>query len=309
MAVDDLTLNPDNRVSGRVVVVSGAPQHPAAMCAALAVAPATEATLNHFDAVMLRYHPRREGGGRLTPIIDFGWRLRLGGVVVVNDPEGTQRAGGRMYLTGLPPQLRPRTLVTREVGQAKAFLKSLGASAVVKPLADRETGRDQVFYLGRGQVKNRNQILSLVKKRGYFIVQEYLADVVHGEKRLLLVGGEPVRRGDRVAIYRRVGTGDGSTGPLPVWLQGSERKACDFGAVEQKIVDTLRPRLDADGLSFVGVDVVGDKVIDLNVYTPGGLQANLDLYGIDVADAVIRDLERRVEVRRAYRTSIEQARG
>lgn len=306
-SVDDLTLRADNSVIGRVRHVANETIDNEALCRALADAEPVEELLTSNDVVVLRYHPRREGGGQRTPAIDFGWRLRLGGALVVNDPEGTQRAGGRMWLAGLPAEIRPRMLVTREPARAKAFLKELGAAAVAKPLAERHAGVDSVFYLARGQVKNRNQILQVVRKTGYILVQEYLPDIVHGEKRLLLLGGEPIRKGERVAIYRRAPPGDGSAtpGPLPAAGHESTRKPCDFGPAEQRIVDLLRPRLEAEGLYFVGVDIVGDKVLDLNVYTPGGLHANQALYGIDVGEAVVRDLERRVEVRHAYRKSLE----
>jgi glutathione synthase len=84
------------------------------------------------------------------------------------------------------------------------------------------------------------------------------------------------------------------------------RKACELGPGEQRIVDLLRPKLVSDGLYFVGVDIVGDKVLEINVCTPGGIHSNRELYGVDVAEAVIRDLERRVEVRRAYRKTLER---
>jgi glutathione synthase len=293
VSVDELTLRPDNSVTARVL----RPAHPCttreAMCSALAADDARreEESLTSYDVVFLRYHPRREGGGVHSPVIDFGWRLRLGDVQVYNDPEGTQRAGGRMYLGGLPAEIRPRTLVSRDSARVKRFLKELDAPAVVKPFAEQHAGVDNVFYLTRGQSKNLNQILQVVRKTGYMVAQEYLPEVTQGEKRLLLLGGEPIRHGGQVAIYRR-------------WPDGARREATTFGAEEQRIVDLLRPRLEADGLYFVGVDIVGSKVLEVNVYTPGGIRANHELYGFDVSEAVIRDLERRVEVRRAYRKSV-----
>jgi glutathione synthase len=294
VSVDELTLRPDNSVTARVLRPVRACVSREEMCSALAADDARleEESLASFDVVFLRYHPRREGGGMHSPVIDFGWRLRLGDVQVYNDPEGTQRAGGRMYLGGLPAEIRPRTLVTRDSARVKKFLKELDAAAVVKPFAEQHAGVDNVFYLARGQLKNLNQILQVVRKTGYMVVQEYLPEVAQGEKRLLLLAGEPIRDTEgRVAIYRR-------------WPDGTRREPTSFGPEEQRIVDLLRPRLAADGLYFVGVDIVGTKVLEVNVYTPGGIRANHELYGFDVSEAVLRDLERRVEVRRAYRKSV-----
>jgi glutathione synthase len=146
--------------------------------------------------------------------------------------------------------------------------------------------------VGRGQLKNLNQMISVLRKGGYLVAQEYLADAAQGEKRLLLLAGEPLRSGSRVAIYRRGGD--------PTDVPFGARRRWELGPAEQRIADLLRPKLEADGLYFVGVDIAGDKVLEVNVYTPGGAQACAELYGLDVGDVVVRDLERRLEVRQAY---------
>jgi len=234
-----------------------------------------------------------------APLIDFGWRLKLGGTLVVNDPEGLRRAGSRMYLADFPPDVRTRTLVSRSKRRLKDFVRALDAPAILKPLAPR--GDEHVFYVRRRQIKNLNQIITTVTKDGYAVAQEYLPESEQGEKRLLLLNAEPIRAGDRVAIYRRrpaLGPGGARDG-VPA------RGKCDFGAVEARICDILRPKLLADGLHFVGVDIAGDKLLELNVFTPGGIHSVQDLYDLDVADIVIRDLERRVRLRAAYRTTFD----
>ena len=144
-----------------------------------------EDTLSGFDVVFLRYNPTREGEGRPgAPLIDFGWRLRLAGTLVINDPEGMRRAGSRMYLADFPADVRTRTLVSRSKTRLKAFLKALDGPAVLKPLAPR--GGEHVFYLRRRQVSNLNQMIATVTKDGYALAQEYLPEADQGEKRLLL---------------------------------------------------------------------------------------------------------------------------
>jgi glutathione synthase len=78
---------------------------------------------------------------------------------------------------------------------------------------------------------------------------------------------------------------------------GGSRKRCTFTENEARVCDLLRPRLVADGLYFVGVDLVGGKVLEINVFAPGGIHNINELYGIDVGSEIIRDLERRVELR------------
>jgi glutathione synthase len=303
VSVDDLSFLDDNNILATTTRVrAGDYGDTAAYARALASDEAVveEDTLGGFDVVFLRYNPTRESEGRPSaPLIDFGWRLRLAGTLVVNDPEGMRRAGSRMYLADFPADVRTRTLVSRSKSRLKAFLKALDGPAVLKPLAPR--GGEHVFYLRRRQVSNLNQIIAAVTKEGYALAQEYLAEAEQGEKRLLLLNAEPIRIGDRVAIYlRRTVLAPGVTK-----AGGSVRGKCDFGPVEARICDILRPRLLADGLTFVAVDIVGDRILELNVFTPGGLHAVSELYGIDAAQVVIADLERRIRLRAAYRTTFD----
>jgi glutathione synthase len=138
-----------------------------------------------------------------------------------------------------------------------------------------------------------------VQKTGYVVVQEWLPAAAHGEKRMLLLAGEPIREKKEVAIYRRLAPANGSR------ARGT-RKACELGKAEQRIVDVLGPKLVSDGLYFVSIDVCGDKVVEVNVFTPGGIHTSNELYDMDVGDVVVRDLERRIAVRQAYRKSLER---
>jgi glutathione synthase len=317
VSVDDLSFLDDNNILAQTTRVrAGDYPDPAAYAHALASDEAVveEDALGIFDVVFLRYNPMRDGEGRPgAPLIDFGWRLRLAGTLVINDPEGMRRAGSRMYLADFPADVRTRTLVSRSKTRLKAFLKALDGPAVLKPLAPR--GGEHVFYLRRRQVSNLNQMITAVTNQGYALAQEYLPDGDQGEKRLLLLNAEPLRVGERVAIYRRRPPRNGaesngiSTGAKPKGKAAktgtSLRGRCDFGPVEARICDILRPRLLADGLTFVSVDIVGDRILELNVFTPGGLHAVAELYGVDASEVVIADLERRVRLRAAYRTTFD----
>ena len=218
---------------------------------------------------------------------------------MVNDPEGLRRAGSRMYLGDFPADVRTRTLVSRSKPRLKAFLRALDGPAVLKPLAPR--GGEHVFYLRRRQVSNLNQIIAAVTKDGYALAQEYLPEADQGEKRLLLLNAEPIRVGRRSRSTARRTT----TAPSGAKAGAAVRGKCEFGPVEARICDILRPKLLADGLYFVAVDIVGDKILELNVFTPGGIHAVHELYGLDVAAFVITDLERRVRLRAAYRTTFD----
>lgn len=272
-------------------------------------------SLSGFEAVFIRYNPLREPhSSPPSPMLDFCWRLRLGGTFVVNDPEGVFRAWGRLYLSDLPDSVHARTLVSRSPEKIKAFLRDLDGNAVLKPLA--HAGREKVFRVRHGHTRNLNPIITAITKDGYAVAQEYLREAEAGEKRLLLLAGEPIRQGKRVAIYRRLpGLGDGAArdarekvnatherdekgGPKKTILK---RRRCSFGAAEQRICDLLRPKLLADGLHFVSVDLAGGKILELNAFSPGGIHSLREIYRMDVAKIILADLERRVRLRQTYR--------
>jgi len=309
VSVDDLSYLDDNSVLGVTVRArAGDYPRPADYLRALTSEEAVreEESLSRFDVVILRFNPLLESaahGG--TPVIDLCWRLRLGGTLVINDPEGLRRAGSGMYLSDLPPEVRVKTMVSRSRPRLREFLKELDGPAVLKALSP--SGPDKVFYVRRRQKANLNQILTALTKDGYVVAQEYLPEADHGEKRIVLLGGEPIRFGDDVSIYRRVPLLRGGLNDTTVESPGTKgrRKRCGFGKAEARLCEILRPKLLSDGLYFVSVDLVGDKLLDLNVFTPSGLHSLSEIYGVDVAEIVIRDLERRVRLRAAYRTTFD----
>jgi glutathione synthase len=149
----------------------------------------------------------------------------------------------------------------------------------------------------RGQSQNLNAIITSITRDGYALAQEYIDEAEEGEKRILLLGGEPIRIDGQVAIYRRLpGLAEGAT-----TRPSQKRRRCPFGPAEERICDLLRPKLLADGLYFVSVDLAGGKILELGAFSPGGIHSLREIYRMDVAGAIIRDLERRVRLRAAYR--------
>jgi glutathione synthase len=252
-----------------------------------------EICLDEMDVVFLRNNPVvADGPDRLNPAIDFGRWLKRTGVLVVNDPDGLVRAGSKMYLAGFPESIRPRTLVSRDPETIKEFLRDLDRPAILKPL--HGFGGQNVFYVRRRQVSNLNQMIHAVRREGYVIAQEFLPDVTRGDKRVLLLDGDPIRIGRRVAAYKRMRPKDDIRSNIHV---GGTRRRCEFSEEDAQVCATLAPRLRGDGLYFVGVDLVGHKVLEINVFAPGGIHNINELYTVNAAEQVIDDLERRVAAR------------
>ena len=256
-----------------------------------------EERLLDFDVVLLRSNPHVGDGRsiRVNPAVELGRRLKEAGVMVLNDPDGLRRAGSKMYLAGFPAAIRPRTLVTCSPGRVRAFLRELDGPAVIKPLFGY--GGKNVFFVNRAQPGNLAQIISTVRAGGFMIVQEYIAAARRGDKRVLLFSGAPLEMKGQASVYRRLHARDDLRNNLHV---GATRRRCRLSQEDRELCETIRPRLVADGLYLVGLDVAGGKLLEINVFAPGGLHNMFELYGVDFAAAGIVDLERRWKLRSAY---------
>jgi glutathione synthase len=255
----------------------------------------SEVLLSDFDVVFLRYNPNESEAERdkgKNPANEFGRLLKQQGVLVVNDPSGLSKAASKMYLSSFPAEIRAKTLITRSTVKIKEFLRELRKPAIIKPLSGFG-GQDVFFIKNPKEEININQIISTVSKNGYVMAQEYLPQVKKGDKRLLLLNGSPIVVGNQTAIYSRMSPKGDIRSNIHV---GGTRKRVEFTKVEQKIAEMIRSKLIADGLYFVGADIVGDKLLEVNVFCPGGINNINELYEINVGQVVVEDLEKRARI-------------
>ena len=246
--------------------------------------------MDDLDALFLRNEsledwPERPWASPLGVVI--GQMLKARGVTVVNDPTSLVRATSKLYLEEFPEKIRPRSLVTRDPEAIERFVAEVGHS-VIKPLYGAK-GRN-VFVVKDAGESNLAQITEAVLQDGYAIVQQFVDGGEEGDSRIFLLEGRILERDGTLAAFRRVPTGNDpraniSTGGRAVPLQ--------IGDVERGIVEAMSDKLMADGMYFVGIDVIGDKVLEINAESPGGMQAVERLYEIDVCPTVIEAVERR----------------
>ncbi len=181
-------------------------------------------------------------------------------VLVVNDPVSVRNAPEKLFATHFPG-LMPPTLITSDRAEIVAFRAEHG-DIILKPLFGN--GGAGVFHL-RPEDDNLNALLELFTQlyREPIIAQRYLPEIRQGDKRIILVEGEPVG------------------GVLRVPAQGEARANLHVGgqavragltAREREICAAIGPRLRADGLLFVGIDVIGDYLTEINVTSPTGIQ-------------------------------------
>ncbi len=256
-----------------------------------------EVCLNKFDVAFLRYNPNENEAEKKSrnPALEFARLLKHSGVLVVNDPSGLSRAASKMYLCTLPPEIRAKTLITRSAHKIKDFLRTLRKPAIIKPLSG--FGGQDVFFVKNAKEININQIISAVSKNGYVMAQEFIPQVKKGDKRLLLLNGAPIIIDGKAAIYSRVAPKGEVRSNIHI---GGTRKKSEFTKVEAQIAKAIQTRLVADGLYFVGADIVGDKLLEINVFCPGGINNINELYGINVGAYVIEDLENRARLLKTH---------
>ena len=217
----------------------------------------------------------------------FGQMLKGRGVTVVNDPMSLIRATSKLYLEEFPEKIRPRSLVTRDPEAIERFVAEVG-HCVVKPLYGAR-GRNVFMIEDEGEA-NLAQITEAVLRDGYAIVQEFVGGGEDGDARIFLLEGQILERDGKLAAFRRVPTGND---PRANICAGARMVPFEIGGVERGIVEAMSKKLVADGMFFVGIDVIGDKVVEINADSPGGMQSVEWLYEIDFCPTVIAALERR----------------
>jgi glutathione synthase len=222
--------------------------------------------------------------------IQFGQFAAQRGVIVVNDPIGLAKAMNKLYLLNFPVDIRPATLVTRNPEQVHAFIAEYDGHAVLKPLLG--SGGDSVFVIHPNEDSNVNQIIEVICRDGYVVAQEYLPAAEDGDLRLLLLNGRALEADGAYAAFRRLPTG---SDPRSNTSAGGKEAAATVGETELAIVEAVRPKLEKDGMFFVGLDIAGDKLMEINVFSPGGLAGSRHFTGVDFASIVIAALERKVQ--------------
>lgn len=207
--------------------------------------------------------------------------LARGKTVLMNDPRGLRDSNEKLYTLHFSKWM-PRTMVTSNEDQIFAFVKEVGGRGVIKPLD--LAGGSGVMMLSPDD-KNARAIVQLLTDDGrrLAMVQEYLPNVVKGDKRILLLDGEVL------GAINRVPRSDDLRSNIHV---GGSVEACEVTAEERALVADIAPRLKKDGLIFVGLDVIGGKLTEVNVTSPTGIQQLSQHVNREVADDVIAWMER-----------------
>ena len=269
-----------------------------------AKAKADRICVDDLDVLLLRSDPSNDKGLRSwaqASGIIFGRVAMRHGVIVLNDPNGLSKAMNKMYFQMFPEEVRPKTVITRDRSEIRKFARDHGGNVVLKPL--QGSGGESVFLVRQDDLSNINQMIDAVSRDGYVIAQEYLPDAIEGDTRLFLMNGVPLRYKGKYAAFRRVRTGDDLRSNIHA---GGKLKQAQITDAHLRIAEIVRvPKLVQDGMFLVGLDIVGDKLMEINVFSPGGLGSAQKFERVNFPRAVIHALERKVQYMGFYQRNFD----
>ncbi len=233
-----------------------------------------ELALSDLDVILMRKDPPFDMEYvYMTYILEHATAR---GTLVVNNPAALRSVNEKAFITQFPQCIAP-TLISRNTRQIHAFLEQHG-QVVLKPLDGM--GGASVFLVDK-EDPNRNVIVETLTRnsQGFIMAQQYLAAIAQGDKRILLVDGRPMEH----ALARIPKSGD-IRGNLAV---GGTGKGIDLSERDQWICEQVGPRLRALGLVFVGLDVIGDYLTEINVTSPTCVRELERIYSYDIAGKVM----------------------
>lgn len=265
-------------------------------------APLTRCCLSSFDVVLLRSDPADEVIARPwapNSGLLFAQLLANQGVVVLNDPTHLTDASNKTYFQTYPEVVRPKTAIACSPAEIKKAVEHFGGKAVIKPL--QGSGGHGVFIISKESSPNLNQIIEATVRDGYAIVQEYLPEASKGDLRLLTLNGKPLQVNGVYACFRRFNdSGDGRSNISA----GGKYEMAEPDEDALLLAEAVGPKLVHDGMYLAGLDIVGNKMMEINVDTPGGITMAEDLTGEDFSGEIIADLERKVRLKETYRGNL-----
>jgi len=260
-------------------------------------------SMDDLDVLLLRYDPaedKRERPWAQTAGILFGEMAMSRGVVVLNDPRALASALNKTYFQQFPEVVRPKTCISRNADEIKEFIGRQQDTVVIKPL--QGSGGQSVFLIRQDDTANLNQIIEAVSRDGYCIVQEYLPAAAEGDVRLFVMNGRPLMRNGQFAAFRRVNkSGDVRSN----MHSGGQSEAVEVTDQMLRLVEAVRPKLVRDGIFLAGLDIVEDKLMEINVFTPGGLGSAAAFAKVDFCEVVIEALQRKVLYQNYYARRID----
>lgn len=236
----------------------------------------------NLDAVLMRKDPPFD-----TEFIYATYmleRAEVAGTLIVNKPQSLRDCNEKLF-TAWFPELTPKTLVTRNNQKIREFHQE-NKDVIIKPLDGM--GGSSIFRIKEND-PNVGVILETLTNHGeqYTMVQEFMPAITDGDKRILIVNGEPMP----YCLARIPAQGE-TRGNLAAGGRGEARP---LSATDKMIADTIAPELKKRGLYFVGLDVIGDRVTEINVTSPTCIREIEAAYPINISGKLMDAIEEALE--------------
>ncbi len=240
-----------------------------------------DVALGDLDAILMRKDPPFDMEYVYTTyILD---RAEQQGALIVNAPQSLRDMNEKAY-TAWFPELTPTTLITRSMEEMKAFLEAHD-HVVAKPL-DGMGGRS-IFVIRKGD-KNANVVFETLTDYGkqFAMAQVYIPEIAAGDKRILLIEGEPVPY-----ALARIPSDEDNRGNM---VAGAVAVGQEMSARDQEICDAVGPVLRDAGVLFAGIDVIGDYLTEVNVTSPTGIRELDKQFDLNIAGLMFDAIERKL---------------
>jgi glutathione synthase len=237
------------------------------------------------DRVLVRLNPSRFGlASQHSFALSALERASAQGTEITNAPSALRVAGTKAFLSQLPEHLRVPQSVVGNVEAGVLACEHWGPDVVLKPVAGT---RGRGVIAAQGPAWRWRALLELLLESGPVVVQPWWEAAAEGDTRVVLIDGEPLRVGGQaVAVRRRPALGEFRSN----LHAGGSAERCELTAPVAALCRELGPLLRQAGLRSVGADVAGDRVLELNVWAPGGLVPFERVTGLDATGPLLEAL-------------------
>lgn len=222
-----------------------------------------------IDLIFIRTNPGRDksrGWAHDVALDLMTWAVQ-NNIIVLNPPSMLRQASSKMYLQSFPQEVRPHSIISRNKEELKTFVCEQKNPCILKPL--KGTGGSSVFIVRPNDRSNLNQIIEVITPNDFVIAQEYIPEAEKGDIRLLMLEGTPICIDGEYAAVARLRQGEDLRSNVAVG--GKAAKPDSLKGIKH-ILPYVTSKLQDDNVFLAGLDIIGKKIVEINVFSPGGLR-------------------------------------